>query len=62
MSAVRTVIAFVSQVLVMSVLVMIAEYLLPSGRIKNAACVAARLTYIAAICDEIIGIFAGLGV
>ena len=58
----QTVVAFVVQVLVLSVLTMAMEFLLPAGRIKNTASAAARLTYVAAICDEIIGIFVRWGV
>lgn len=54
--------SFVCQVLVLSMLTMTAEFLLPAGHIKSTASVAVRITYVAAICDEIIGIFTRLGV
>lgn len=58
----QPILSFACAALTLAVLVMLLEYLIPAGPVKNTASAAAGLVYLAAVCDQILGIIARMGV
>ena len=54
--------SFAANLTVLSVLTVAAECLVPEGKIKRTVCAAAGLVFLSAAVEQILGIFAKMGV